>query len=1096
MFKSLLLKGRALCLLLCCMISSLVVTAQTKHSGKVIGGDDKQPVVGASVRIKGTNLGTVTDVNGEFTLTLSTGNVLVISYLTYQTKEVTVQGDQYLTITLTPSTSTLNEVVVTGYQTQQKKDITGAVATVNINDAKKLPVTTSEQLLQGQASGVTVINQGAPGSASTVFIRGITNFGNSTPLYVVDGVQTGNMSQVNPNDIESISVLKDAGSAAIYGVAGGNGVIVVTTKKGKAGKTILTYDAYYGSQVPPGGNVWHLMSPSQQSQLAFDANDGSSQKLYPGGPGTLPVYGYHGGSSYGAFGSAGVTNDPAIEGGYFFDALNPANDFLVQKFNQAGTDWFHEIFKAAPEQSHTITASGGNDKNTYLYSLQYLNQQGTLIETFEKRYQARVNNTYSVLNNHLRFGENGYVFYRENNGGSSYNQQQEGGSISNTYREMPLIPAHDIKGNYGGGYDGPAGEPLGNGSNPLAQQERTKNDRAKTWNMQGTVFAEADFLKHFTARTAFGGNAGNTFYYFTSYNPYENYEPHTNPNGYTEVAQYYFNYNWTNSVTYKQTFGKHNVSVFAGYEIKETGGQQLGVSANNFVTLDPNFLTVAATTLPTSIGLSGGNGTYLYQPTGTESYFARLDYSYADKYLLGATVRRDGYSSFYPGRQWGTFPSISLGWRVSQEDFMKDVKWINELKLRGSYGSTGSNANILGTNAVDTYNYGFGNTAYGINGGLNTTTTGYAQTSIGNPKTTWETDKILNVGVDISMFNHLDLSVEYYKKSISGLLFPLSLPSTAGAANPPTVNVGDVQNTGFDIAATYHAAVGQDFRFSLGANVTAYKNKITKLVAPNYFDVSGGTRIGSFVREQVGMPIGSFFGYEIAGIYQNASQVASLPGYSGAQPGAYIYKDLTGDGKITADDRTFIGNPNPDFTYGINLNASYKGFDFSTVLYGSYGNKDFNYVKYWTDTYGAFPGGKDLDLITKSARVDPATNTVTNPGATQSAMTVSQSLGTTIPSTFYIESGSFLKCRVAQLGYNFDPGILKSVGVSKLHVYVQATNLFTITKYSGLDPELVPSVNNLNQGGATPQQSASFGVDYGAYPNNQRTYLLGVNMTF
>ena len=1097
MFKSLLLKGRTLCIIVLCALSSLVVTAQTRITGKVIGGDDKQPVIGATVKIKGTNVGVVTDVNGTFTLNANNGDVLLISYIGYQTKSVTVTGPSLGTIELAVTNSTLNEVVVTGYQTQAKKDITGAVASVAINDAKKIPATTSEQLLQGQASGVTVINQGAPGSSSTVFIRGITNFGNSTPLFVIDGVQTSNMSQVNPNDIESISVLKDAGAAAIYGVSGGNGVIVVTTKKGKAGKTVLNYDAFYGTQVPPGGNVWHLMTPAQQSQLAFDAKDTGSEQLYPGGPGTLPVYGYHGGSDYGTFGAAGVTNDPAIEGGYFFDALNPGNDFLVQKFNQQGTDWFHTIFKHAPEQSHTITASGGNDKNTYLYSLQYLNQQGTLIETFEKRYQARVNNTYSVLDNHIRFGESGYVFYRENNGGSSFNQQQEGGSISNTYREMPLIPAYDIKGNFGGAYDGPTGEPLGNGSNPLAQQEGTKNDRNKTWNMQGTVFAEVDFLKHFTARTAFGGNAGNTFYYFTNNTPYYDYEPHANPNGYTEVAQYYFNYNWTNSITYKQTFGKHNVSVFAGYEIKENGGQQLGVNASNFVTLDPNFLTVAATTKSTSIGLTGGNGTFLYQPTGTESYFARLDYSYNDRYLLGATIRRDGYSSFYPGRQWGTFPSISLGWRVSQEDFLKSVSWLQDLKIRGSYGSTGSNANVLGTNALNTANQGLGSAFYDISGSGNSVVPGYALTGIGNPNTTWETDKILNIGVDASLFNHLDLSLEWYRKSISGLLFPLSLPAITGSATPPTVNVGDVRNTGIDFQATYHANVGQDFKFSIGANITAYKNKITKLVDPGYFTVSNGTRIGTFVREEVGHPIGSFYGYEIAGIYQNPSQVSSLPGYSGAQPGAYIYKDINGDGKIDANDRTFIGNPNPNFTYGVNLNASYKGFDFSMVLYGSHGNKDFNYVKYWTNTYGAFPGGKDIDLITKSARVDAATNTVTNPSATQSAMTISQALGTTIPSTFYIESGSFLKCRVAQLGYNFDPGILKNVGISKLHVYVQATNLFTISKYTGLDPELVPSVNNLNQSGnAFPQQSASFGVDYGAYPNNQKTYLVGVNMTF
>ncbi|MDP9046959.1 MAG: TonB-dependent receptor [Bacteroidota bacterium] len=1090
MFKSLLLKGRTLCLLLCCMISSLVVTAQTRHTGKVIGSDDKMPVIGASVRIKGTNTGAVTDVNGNFSLNVSSGNVLVVSYIGYQGKEVTVQGDGPITISLNLANSTLNEVVVTGYTTQVKKDITGSVASVDLTDARKIPATSSEQLLQGQASGVTVINNGAPGAASTVFVRGVTNFGNTTPLYVIDGVQQSSMSNVNPTDIESISVLKDAGAAAIYGVSGGNGVIVVTTKKGKAGKTVLNYDGYYGVQKPLSGNVWHLMTPTQQSQLAFQAQDAGQETLYPGGAGTLPTYGYHGGTAAGAFGTAGVTNDPTIVSKYVFDPVNPGNDFLVQQFNQAGTDWFHQIFQSAPQQSHTITASGGSDKSTFLYSLNYTNQHGTLLESFFKRYQLRVNNTYSLLNNHLRFGENGYVFYTESNGNAPGNQQQEGGSISYTYREMPLIPAYDVAGNFGGGYDGPSGEPLGNGSNPLAIVERGKNDRGRSWNMQGTVFAEADFLKYFTARTAFGGNANNTFFYFTGYNPYNDYESHSNPNAYTEVALYNFQYNFTNSLSYKQSIGKHNIAAFAGFEIRQTGGQQLGASATTFVTLDPNFLTVRATTLPTSIGL--GN-TFLYQPTSTESFIGRLDYNYAEKYLLGATVRRDGFSSFFPGRQWGTFPSVSLGWRISQEDFMKSVTWINDLKLRGSYGLTGSNANISGTNAVDTYNYGFGSTAYGIGGGLSTLTTGYAQTSIGNPKTTWETDKIANIGIDLSLFNHFDFTAEVYKKSISGLLFPLTLPSTAGGARSPVVNVGDVQNTGLDISATYHGGVGPDFKFSLGTYIGAYKNKITKLNNVDFFNLFGGSRIGAFVQEHIGQPIGEFYGYKITGLYQSDAAAKTGATYNGAAAGSYIYQDVNGDGKIDANDRTFIGNPNPDFTYGVNINASYKRFDFTMVLYGSHGNKDFNYVKYWTDTYHSFPGGKNIELLTKSAIVDPATHTVTNPGASLPALTYSNSVGSSAPSTFYVEDGSFLKCRVAQIGYDFGAGPLRSIGVSKLHVYIQGTNLFTITKYTGLDPELVPSVSNLGTGA---NASASSGVDFGAYPSNQKTFLLGVNMTF
>ncbi len=1089
MRNSLLIKKMKVYLMLLGIFSAMFVSAQTRVTGKVIGSDDKQPIIGASVKVQGTTTGAVTDANGNFAVTAAPGSTLVISYLGYNNKNIVVGSSNVINVSLQPGTNALNEVVVTGYTTQAKKDITGSVATVNLTDAKKLPATSSEQLLQGQASGVTVINQGAPGANSTVFIRGISNFGNTSPLYVIDGVQTNNMSQVNPNDIESITVLKDAGSAAIYGVAGGNGVIVVTTKRGRSGKTIFSYDGSYGVQTPLSGNVWKLMTPAQQSQLAYQAGDAGQQNgLYPGGAGSLPAYGFRGNGTFNGQGS-GVTNDASVAGMYKFDAANPNNDFLIQKFNQAGTDWFHELFSTAPQQSHTITASGGNDNNTYLYSLNYLNQKGTLLNTFEKRYTARANTTYSFLDNHFRIGENGYVFYRENNGGSGYNQQQEGGTVAETYRILPLIPVYDVAGNFGGNYTGTSAQ-LGNATNPVANAARSINDRNKTWNIQGTVFAEVDFLKHFTARTAFGGNARNNFYYYTGYNPYNDSEPHANANQYNEAANYSYNFNSTNTIRYTEVIGKHNISAIAGYEFRRNGGQQLGVQSNNFFTLDPNFLTVAGTTVPTSIVLTGGNGTFLYQPTSTQSLFAKVDYAFADKYLIGATVRRDGYSSFFPGRKYGTFPAGSLGWRVSQEDFLKDNKIINDLKIRGSYGATGSNANITGTNSVDTYNYGPGSSFYGIGGSINTTQLGFAQTSIGNPRTTWETDKILNIGLDISIFNHFDITAEYYEKKISGLLFPLQLPATAGSANSPIVNLGNVQNKGFDISATYHNAVG-DFRYSINANITTYKNIITSLPTPGYFDLAVGSRIGNIVREQVGHPIGAFYGYKVIGINQSTADAAAGPTYSGAAAGSYKYADTNGDGKIDDSDRTFIGNPNPDFTYGLNLNASYKGFDISTVLYGSQGNQNFNHVKYFTDVYGSFVGGKRTELLTNSAIV--SNGVVTNPDATLPALNYGQAVGSYAPSTFYIENGSFLKMRVLTLGYTFAPTMLKTIGVNKLHVYLQANNVFTITKYSGPDPELVPSINNLGNG---QNQSAAFGIDFGAYPNNQKSYLLGVNMSF
>jgi TonB-linked SusC/RagA family outer membrane protein len=1103
MFKSLLLKGRTLCLLLCCMVSSLVVTAQTKHTGKVIGADDKLPVVGASIRIKGTNTGTVTDVNGDFTLSLSPGNVLVVSYIGYVTQEVTVTSADFVTISLAPSASTLNEVVVTGYQTQLKKDISGSIATVDVTDAKKVPVTSSEELLQGQASGVTVINSGAPGAASTVFIRGIANFGNTTPLYVIDGVQTGDMSLVNPSDIESISVLKDAGAAAIYGISGGNGVIVVTTKKGKAGKSSISYNGFYGVQQPLSGNVWHIENPEQQSQLAYLANDKPTEALYPGGPGTIDTYGYHGtnapAGAGASFGVAGVTNSADIVNYYNFDAANPGNDYLVQKFaSGAGNDWFHDVFTAEPTMQHTITATGGNGKSTYLMALNYVNQTGTLLSTYEKRYQVRVNTTTSALNNHLRFGENGFVTYRENNGGYNGSEQNEGGIIAETFREDPIIPVYDVSGkNFGGGYDGPLGEPLGNGSNPYADAYRAttaEGANAHFVYVEGNVFAEADITKYITFRTQIAGNLYNQYYWNLSYNTYENFESHGSANGNSENEQLASDYIWTNTATYKQSFGKHNLTVFAGYEQKQNAGRGFTATNQDLFSLDPNYVTLGAGSpvdAPTS---------YIVQPTTTESFFGRVDYNYNDRYILGLTARNDKFSNFAPGHQSAVFPAVSAAWRISQEDFMKGINWINDLKIIGSYGEAGNDGNETSDYIAAAYATQAGYSNYAINGG-NSLQQGFYNTGVGNIKTSWETDKITNIGFTASLFNHLDLDIEWYKKAVSGLLFAAPIPATLGGAsvNPPTINVGDVQNKGLDMSATYHDRVSQDVTFSIGANITTYKSLITHESnnSTNFQSGFVGGRIAPTVLDQVGEPIGEFYGYQVTGIYQNPSQVSSLPGYTGAVPGSFIYKDVDGDGKITSNDQTFIGNPNPDFTYGVNLSATWKRFDFSMVLYGSQGNKDFNFTKFWTDFYSTFQGAKSIALLTKSAinsdPTDLAAGTISNPSATVPSAAFANSMGGYATSSYYVENGSFLKCRVLQVGYSFAPQLLQNIGIEKLHVYGQVTNLFTITKYDGLDPELVPSLNQQGNGGSA---SAAFGIDLGAYPNNQRQIIFGLDLTF
>lgn len=1082
---------KSLCLSLFSILFSYHLFAQRTVTGRVVGKSDNQPVIGATVALKGSKIATSTGVDGAFSLKIpdnKSGGTLTISAIGYETSSEPLTGANALgDIMLALSNSTLNDVIVTGYTTQKKKDITGAVAVVDVGDAKKIPVTSSEQLLQGQASGVTVMNSGGPGAPSQVFVRGISNFGQTQPLYVVDGAQVSDMSFLNPNDIESISVLKDAGAAAIYGVSGGNGVVVVTTKKGHSvgGKTTINYDAFFGTQRPLSGNVWHLMNPEQQSQLAFRAGDAATEALYPGGPGVIPTYGYHGATAAGAFGAAGVTSDPAILQYYNFDANNPGNDFLIQKFaTGGGTDWYHSVFKPAFEQQQTISASGANDRSAYYLSLNYVNQNGTLTNTYEHRYSARINTVFNVKS-HVRIGENAMVTYRENRGGYNGDQQQEGGSIAYTFREMPIIPVYDVKGNYGGGYDGPTGEPLGNGSNPYALVARTGNNQAHFVTVEGIVFAEADLLRHFTARTAYGGRLWNQYYWNYTFNPYENYESHANPNSSTENEQMSAVHNWTNTLVYKNVWGKSNLSVLGGFELKGTTGREFHASAQGYFSMDPNYIQLQYGT-PVNAPYS-----YIWQPTTTESYFGRLDYTYNDRYLLGATFRRDGYSIFYPGRQWGNFPSISLGWRLSEEEFLKNVTWINNLKLRASYGEAGNNQNISGNNAYTAYASGPGSSYYGITGSPSSVVQGFYQNQLGNQQVTWETDKITNVGVDATLFDsRLDFSVEWYKKAISGLLFTLPLPSTVGGAAFPVINVGDVQNTGVDITTTYHGKIGHDFTFNVTANVSHYKSLITNIPQPGYFDF-GYSRDLDIVRNEVGHPIGAFFGYKVLGLYQSDAAAKKGPTYSGAAAGSFIYQAQNGDTSITANDRTWIGNPNPDFTYGLNLDMAYKGFDFSMVFYGSQGNQDFNYVKYWTDFYSTFQGGKNLDLFNKAAIV--SNGVVTNPGATLPAASYSQAMGSSRVSSFYVENGSFLKCRVAQLGYTLTPAVIKRAGLDKLHFYIQVTNLFMITKYSGPDPELLPSISN---NGTTTNQSAAFGIDYGAYPTNQKVFMLGINASF
>jgi TonB-linked SusC/RagA family outer membrane protein len=597
--------------------------------------------------------------------------------------------------------------------------------------------------------------------------------------------------------------------------------------------------------------------------------------------------------------------------------------------------------------------------------------------------------------------------------------------------------------------------------------------------MNGNAFVEADFLRHFTIRTSIGGNFDNYYYYYFQYTPYENAEGSTATNVFTEGSGWNSTWAWTNTLSYTQSFGDLSVKALVGTEAKEYNGRGLSGQESNYFSTNPSYWTLATGNPATQAVFSGGP----YHST-LYSQFGRVDFAWQEKYLVSGTIRRDQSSIFAPGQQTGIFPSVSGGWRISKEDFMKGVTWLNDLKIRGSWGKSGNLSNVPTTNPYNLASSSAFNSYYDINGTSTSSQLGFYSSQLGNGFTTWENDILSDVGIDASV-GHFDLTADWFKKKISGLLFQTQLPQTVGGASPPFVNFGDIQNVGVDGAITYHGMVNRDFRFDITATATHYVSKVVDL--PNgiqYYDNftnAGSNRIGAFTRIQPGHSVGEFFGYKVIGYFANAADVAKSPTQGGAAPGVFKYLDVDKSGTIGANDRTWIGDPNPKLTYGLNLSASWKNFDFSAFCYGSYGNSDFNYVKYWIDFPQVFEGAVSKDLISNSwspTNLNPKYPQITSAASFSNANVVN---------SWYVEPGSYFRLKSLNIGYSIAPAVLRHVGIEKLRFYVQGANLFTITKYTGLDPELQGS----NLGDQT-----NFGIDLGNYPANQKTYIIGVNLNF
>jgi TonB-linked SusC/RagA family outer membrane protein len=1092
---------RLSCMLFSLLLSTTLVFAQGKVTGRVINKTDNQPVPGATITLKGTKTIAQSGADGAFSITIS-GNAgtLVITAVGYVNLEVPVTAGAALgDVSLTAAPTTLNDVVVTGYTAQRKKDITGSVSVVNVADMKSVPSGSTESLLQGQASGVTVSNSGQPGGYSNIHIRGITSFGNTDPLVIIDGTP-GYLHDINVNDIQSVQVLKDAGAASIYGVRGSNGVIIVTTKKGRTGKVTVNYDSYIGTQRPLTKGWGGLANPTLYGQALWQTylNDGLTPSNKQYGTGAAPVV-----PDYliptGALGGAPGTDPSAYH--LFTNQITQAD--------KGGNDWYHDIFHPVTTWSQNISASGGSDRSTYFYSFNYTDQPGTLIATSLKRYSARINSTYSFLDNHVRIGENAFLVYKSNPGYQNLAGVNNANAIGASYQIPTIIPVHDIKGNYAGGLGGG----LGNAPNPVAIQERQRNNVNNDYNLSGNVFAEVDFLKHFTARSQVGGMVDNFYHNAFLYTSYENAENNTNANSYQEIYGWNTSLTWTSTLKYTNTFAeKHNLTLLAGTEYVSNQGRASQSSRGNYYITDSSSLTVN----PNLWTLNSGNAStqtnqnpsvYLNNvltPTPYQSniysLFGRLDYNYNDKYLISGTVRRDGSSVFTSGQRYGIFPSVSGAWRLSRETFLQSVDFINDLKIRGGWGKMGSISNINPTNPYSLYGQVANQSTYDIGGTSNSATAGVANLQYGNPGTTWERDQLTNIGIDATVLNNkIDLSIEWYNKLISGLINQVTAPGTAGtatatAAGPllPYINAGNITNHGIDLAITYHgAALGNQLKFDLTGTFTSYVNMVKSLPpGETYIPVYNGATLES--RLQPGHPVGAFYGYQVAGLFQSYDDVNKSATQDGAAPGRFKYADVNHDGKITDADRTFFGNPNPKFTAGLNIGLNYKNFDFYTLLYTSIGNKVMNAVKGSTDFPQAFGNAMSVRVATQSARlvnssgnptnINDQTAHVANPGTLVPMLEQSANFSnSTAFNSYTMESGSFLRCRTLTLGYTFDNPALRNLHFDRIRVYAQVLNLFTVTKYDGQDPEVLGS-NTL------------FGIDGGAYPNNQKQYTFGVNI--
>ncbi|WP_242927557.1 SusC/RagA family TonB-linked outer membrane protein [Pontibacter vulgaris] len=1010
-------------------------------TGKVTS-ETGEPLIGASVSLKGTTIGAITDVKGTYSIEVpDAGGVLLVSYIGYVTQEVPVNNRTTLNIILQTDAKSLEEVVVIGYGVQKKSVVTGAISSVKSSDLENQQITRVEQALQGRTSGVTVAsNSGAPGAESTVRVRGITTLNNNSPLYVVDGVVVnGGIDYLNQSDIESIEVLKDAASAAIYGTRGAAGVILVTTKKGKEGSIRLNYNGYVGTQAP--ARKLDLLNATEYATLRNEASVGGGGDI--------------------------VYEDPRSLG--------------------EGTDWQKYVFNDnARIQSHDLAVSGGNNVSTFYASYGYLNQEGIVLSAISnfERHNVRLNSTHKVAK-WLTLGQTlGYSHVKTQGG---FNPNTEfGGPLNSAINLDPITPVlitdpailDDPSSIYnkqpvirnGQGYPyGISTTVQQEMTNPLAYIQTQLGNYGWSDNIVGNAFAEIEPLKGLKFRSTLGGKLA--YWGGESFRPiyYLNASTTSQQTARSRDRNQVIDYNIENILSYSKEFGSHNVSAMVGqgaYRDGLTSGLSLNYNAIPATNFDDASFNLPVPTTSITAGAYDGIAHTI------SSLFGRVTYDYDEKYLFTGIIRRDGSSRFGSNNQYGYFPSVSVGWVTSREAFWPENKVVDFLKIRGSYGVVG-NDNTANFGFVPTIgagrNYTFGYEGYTI---------GYSPNAPANPDLRWEETAQTNIGFESTLFSNFNLTFDWFNKKTSGILRPLELPGYVGSTGNPMANIADMQNRGIELELGYNQKFGE-VNFGISGNASYVKNEILSLESGKDFTEDGSASIQTFNgrlnRMIVGQPFGAFYGYKTNGIFQNEEEVASYVNSAGqkiqpnAVPGDFRWVDLNDDGQINDDDRMVLGKPLPDWTFGVTMTASWKNFDLLMFGQGVTGNKIFQGLRrleitnanWQSNALGRWTGEGSTNEYPRLSTNDPNRN-FSN------------------PSDFYLEDGDYFRIKTLQIGYTLPSSLTNKVSVQKARFYVSSNNLVTFTNYTGYDPEIGGSI---------------MGIDRAFYPQ-ARSFMVGVNVGF